>query len=98
MSMRRWALSTLFMGSVLLQLTPCLPNPAKATGAAVIVALLSLIESWRAAKRPVEVHLYQNGEHGFGMSRHSGALSLSIDAFHAWTKGQGPLTRQREQC
>lgn len=26
-----------------------------------------LIESWRAAKRPVEFHLYEQGGHGFGM-------------------------------
>ena len=26
-----------------------------------------LIDSWRAAKRPVEFHLYEQGGHGFGM-------------------------------
>ena len=26
-----------------------------------------LVESWRAAKRPVEFHLYEQGGHGFGM-------------------------------
>jgi acetyl esterase/lipase len=26
-----------------------------------------LIDSWKAAKRPVEFHLYEQGGHGFGM-------------------------------
>jgi acetyl esterase/lipase len=26
-----------------------------------------LIESWRAAKKPAEFHLYEQGGHGFGM-------------------------------
>jgi hypothetical protein len=64
----------------------------------VVVALRSLTESWRATKRFLEAHLYQNGEHGFGPSSRSGASSLWIDAFHAWMKDHGLLTRKREQC
>jgi acetyl esterase/lipase len=26
-----------------------------------------LIDSWRTAKKPVELHLYEQGGHGFGM-------------------------------
>lgn len=45
---------------------------------------LGLIESWRAAKRPVEVHLYEQGGHGFGMSGRFASPALWIDSFHAW--------------
>ena len=54
---------------------------------------LSLIESWRAAKRPLEVHLYENGGHGFGMSGRFPGPALWIDEFHAWMKGRGILPK-----
>lgn len=47
---------------------------------------LALIESWRAAKRPVEVHLYEKGGHGFGMSGRFASPAMWIDSFHAWMK------------
>ena len=47
---------------------------------------LGLIQSWRDAKRPLEVHLYEKGGHGFGMSGRSAGSALWIDAFHAWMK------------
>ena len=54
---------------------------------------LSLIESWRQAKRPLEVHLYENGGHGFGMSGRFPGAALWIDEFHAWMKGRGILPK-----
>jgi acetyl esterase/lipase len=45
---------------------------------------LGLIQSWRDAKRPLEVHLYEKGGHGFGMSGMFAGPSLWIDQFHAW--------------
>ncbi len=56
---------------------------------------LSLIESWRAAKRPVEVHLYEKGNHGFGMTGRFAAAALWIDQFHAWMKDRRilPVTK-----
>ncbi len=47
---------------------------------------LGLIESWRDAKRPIEVHLYEKGGHGFGMSGRFAGPALWIDSFHAWMK------------
>jgi acetyl esterase/lipase len=52
---------------------------------------LGLIESWRGAGRPLEVHLYQSGGHGFGMSRRTAAAALWIDQFYAWMKDRGLL-------
>ncbi len=47
---------------------------------------LGLIQSWRDARRPVEVHLYEKGGHGFGMSGRSNGPALWIDSFYAWMK------------
>jgi acetyl esterase/lipase len=54
---------------------------------------LGLIESWRSAGRPLEVHLYARGGHGFGMTPHSAATMLWIDELYAWMKDQGLLRR-----
>lgn len=43
-----------------------------------------IIDSWRAAKRPVEAHFYERGGHGFGMQHKSVASALWIDQFLAW--------------
>lgn len=43
-----------------------------------------LIESWRAAKRPVEAHFYERGGHGFGMMNKSVASALWIEQLFAW--------------
>lgn len=45
---------------------------------------LGLIESWRQAKRPLEVHLYEKGAHGFSMNDRFNAASLYLDQFRAW--------------
>ncbi len=52
---------------------------------------LGLIDSYRSAKRPVEVHLYEKGSHGFGMSRRSEGSALWIDEFQAWMNDRGIL-------
>ncbi len=50
---------------------------------------LGLIQSWRDAKRPLEVHLYEKGGHGFGMSGRFAGAALWIDEFYAWLKERG---------
>lgn len=47
---------------------------------------LGLIDAWRQAKVPLEVHLYEKGGHGFGMRGVSASSALWIDEFHAWLK------------
>jgi acetyl esterase/lipase len=43
-----------------------------------------LIDSWRAARRPVEFHLYEQGGHGFGMYRKETTSTGWFDAFVRW--------------
>ncbi len=56
---------------------------------------LSLIQSWRDAKRPLEVHLYEKGGHGFGMSGRFAGPALWIDQFHAWMKDRQILDKPK---
>lgn len=55
---------------------------------------LGLIDSWRAAKRPLEVHLFEKGGHGFGMSGRSASTTLWIDSFHAWMIDRRIIAKQ----
>lgn len=48
-----------------------------------------LIESWKAAKRPVEFHFYEQGGHGFGMYKKETTSTGWFDAFAAWLKMHG---------
>lgn len=46
---------------------------------------------WLAAKRPVEIHGYQTGDHGFGLGKPGTTTTLLIDQFTAWLAMQGFL-------
>ncbi len=48
-----------------------------------------LIDSWRAAKRPVEFHLYEQGGHGFGMYPKATTSTGWFDAFTRWLAMHG---------
>jgi acetyl esterase/lipase len=48
-----------------------------------------LIESWRAAKRPVEFHLYERGGHGFGMYPKETTSTGWFDSFVSWMRMHG---------
>jgi acetyl esterase/lipase len=50
-----------------------------------------LIDSWRAAKRPVEFHLYEQGGHGFGMYKKTTTSTGWFEAFVAWMGMRGFL-------
>jgi acetyl esterase/lipase len=50
-----------------------------------------LIESWKAAKRPVEFHLYEQGGHGFGMYAKETTSTGWFDAFVSWLRMHGQL-------
>ena len=51
-----------------------------------------LINAWRDAKAPVELHYYERGGHGFGMRHQSTTSDLWAEQFYAWMKGRGLLT------
>ena len=52
-----------------------------------------LIDAWRAAKRPVEFHLYEQGGHGFGMYPKPTTSTGWFDAFTRWIGMHGFLDR-----
>ena len=53
-----------------------------------------LIDSWRAARRPVEFHLFEQGGHGFGMYRKTTTSTGWFDAFSRWLGMHGYLKRK----
>lgn len=53
-----------------------------------------IAQAYLEAKRPVEIHGYQTGDHGFGLGIPGTTTTLLIDEFTAWLKMQGFLTRK----
>ncbi|BEV02522.1 alpha/beta hydrolase [Novosphingobium olei] len=53
-----------------------------------------IAQAYLAAKRPVEIHGYQRGDHGFGLGVPGTTTTLLIDQFTAWLSMQGFLTRK----
>lgn len=93
-----------FIGDVYGPLGAMGPVPADAPPLFVAIAAddpffanggFGLIEAWKAAKRPVEFHLYEQGGHGFGMYPKPTTSTGWFDAFvrwmdmHGWTKRAG---------
>jgi acetyl esterase/lipase len=50
-----------------------------------------IVESWRKAGLPVELHAYEKGDHGFGMGKPGTTTTLMLDEFYAWVKDRGLL-------
>jgi len=50
-----------------------------------------IAQGWLAAKRPVEIHGYQKGSHGFGLGVPGTTTTLVLDEFTAWLGMQGFL-------
>lgn len=48
-----------------------------------------LVDGWRAAKRPVEFHLYEQGGHGFGMYKKETTSTGWFEAFTDWLRMHG---------
>jgi acetyl esterase/lipase len=46
----------------------------------------ALVESWHKANRPVELHAYERGGHGFGLGRPGTTTVELLDQFTAWLK------------
>jgi acetyl esterase/lipase len=63
-----------------------------------VTANTSLYEAWYRAGRPVEIHLYSKGGHGFGINGQGLPSDAWIDRFHEWMQGEGfvPATRTPE--
>lgn len=56
-----------------------------------------LIDSWRAAKRPVEFHLFEQGGHGFGMYPKTTTSTGWFDNFVRWLGMHGYLERKKDK-
>jgi acetyl esterase/lipase len=54
---------------------------------------VNLYSKWLAAKKPVELHLYAKGGHGFGMRKQSLPTDQWIDRFGEWLQVQGLLKK-----
>lgn len=50
-----------------------------------------VVEAWRKAKRPVELHAYQTGGHGFATGGPTATHRLMLDQFTAWMAMNGFL-------
>ncbi|UJH90296.1 hypothetical protein LZ575_15720 [Antarcticibacterium sp. 1MA-6-2] len=58
---------------------------------------LGLIESWYKAGKPVELHLYQNGGHGFGLGNPDRTSNRWFDAFIHWLEVNKFFIAQAEE-
>jgi acetyl esterase/lipase len=54
---------------------------------------VNLYSKWLAAKKPVELHLYAKGGHGFGMRKQDLPTDQWIDRFGEWLQVQGLLKK-----
>jgi len=55
----------------------------------LVSVVRGLADDWFAADRPVEIHLFARGGHGFGMTRKNQPTDRWIDLFGAWLADQG---------
>jgi len=52
-----------------------------------------IYDAWVAAHRPVEMHLFDRGNHGFGMERHGTTSDHWIEEFGWWLEEHGLMAR-----
>jgi acetyl esterase/lipase len=52
---------------------------------------ISLYEKWTGAHKPVELHMYAVGGHGFGMRKHGHPSDTWVDRLGDWLQAQGFL-------
>jgi acetyl esterase/lipase len=52
-------------------------------------ASIPIFEDWRAAGKPVELHVYAGGDHGFGMRRTGTSADNWIEHFTQWLRASG---------
>nr|WP_238303037.1 alpha/beta hydrolase [Sphingomonas phyllosphaerae] len=56
---------------------------------------IGLVDRWRAAKKPVEFHLYEQGGHGFGMYQKPTTSTGWFDAYVRWLGMHGLLAKKK---
>lgn len=50
-----------------------------------------IVSAWRKAGRPVELHAYEQGGHGFGAGKSGTTSTMLLPEFHAWLTARGML-------
>jgi hypothetical protein len=76
--------------------TVFLPDPATSTGAGVITqndpisnkSAPALFAAWTPASKPAEIHIYQQGGHGFGTRPRNQPVDWWLDRFVEWLRSQ----------
>jgi acetyl esterase/lipase/lysophospholipase L1-like esterase len=58
---------------------------------------IALYDKWLDARKPVEMHLYAKGGHGFGMRKKNFPSDAWIERFGDWMEAQGFLTPRNQQ-
>lgn len=53
-----------------------------------------LVNSWRKVKRPVELHVFEGGGHGFGLGKAGTTNATLMPQFLAWLDMRGILTQR----
>jgi acetyl esterase/lipase len=56
-----------------------------------------LAESWKKAGKPVELHVFQSGSHGFGLGQPGTTTAGWIEGFRTWLETNGFLGRASAQ-
>jgi acetyl esterase/lipase len=54
-----------------------------------------LIESWHRAGRPVELHAYERGHHGFALGAPGTTTTLLLDEFTTWLQSRDIIPVER---
>jgi len=62
---------------------------AMATDDFLFQGKFGLVKSWYDAKKPVELHLYQNGGHGFGLGNPNRTSNIWFDSYIHWIDVNG---------
>lgn len=53
-----------------------------------------IVESWKKAGRPVELHAYERGDHGYGIGFPGTTTTGTLPQFYAWLEARGLLKKQ----
>lgn len=54
----------------------------------------AIVEAWRKAGRPVELHAYERGDHGFGAGKPGTTTMGLMPQFFAWMEARGLLSNR----
>lgn len=54
-----------------------------------------VVDSWKQAGRPVELHVYESGSHGFGIGVPGTTTTMLMPEFYAWMQSRGLLGQQK---